>query len=189
MYCPRVTAARSGPRLIIASLFVLLVGAVGAAACGRTDNPGSATTTTITTTSSSEPASSSGPAPSTPLSAPKVSAAQDAAFLTDVTEADPALATYVQTHGNVALRALLTDGSAFCAFLQRDGGIDNAMVDLAVGARSVEGQTHLPTSVTTFNAVEAVALLTLCPSYQKLLPASGQAKIRDLGSALANHSG
>ncbi len=109
--------------------------------------------------------------------------------MTDVTEADPALATYVQTQGNVALRALLTDGSAFCAFLQRDGGVDNAMVDLAVGAKSVEAQTHLPTSVTTFNAVEAVALLTLCPSYQKLLPASGQAKIRNLGDALADHSG
>ncbi len=63
------------------------------------------------------------------------------------------------------------------------------MVDLAVGAKSVEAQTHLPTSVTTFNTVEAVALLTLCPSYQKLLPASSRTKILDLGDALANHSG
>jgi hypothetical protein len=92
-------------------------------------------------------------------------------FLTGVTEADPALATYEQAQGSVALRALLTDGSAFCAFLQRGGGIDNAMIDLAVGARSVEAQTHLPSSVTTFTTVEAVALLTLCPSYQSLLPA------------------
>lgn len=185
MYCRKVTAARSGPRRAIASLFILLVGALGAAACGRTDNPGAA----AATTTSSEPVNSSGPLPSTPLSAPKVTPAQDAAFLTDVTEADPALATYVQSQGNVALRALLTDGSAFCAFLQQGGGIDNAMVDLAVGAKSVEAQTHLPTSVTTFNTVEAVALLTLCPSYQKLLPASSRTKILDLGDALANHSG
>jgi hypothetical protein len=173
----------------MASLFILLVGALGAAGCGRTENPQAAATATTSSSEPAKPANPSGPPPSTPLSAPKVTPAQDAAFLTDVTEADPALNTYVQSQGNVALRALLTDGSAFCAFLQQGGGIDNAMVDLAVGARSVEAQTHLPTSVTTFNTVEAVALLTLCPSYQKLLPASSRAKILDLGDALAHHSG
>lgn len=109
--------------------------------------------------------------------------------MTDVTEADPALATYEQKQGNVALRALLTDGSAFCAFLQRGGGIDNAMVSVVVGARSQEAQTHLPLSVATFNSVDAVALLTLCPSDQKLVPASDRSKIRQLGHTLADRSG
>lgn len=105
--------------------------------------------------------------------------------MTDVVQADPPLAAYVQGEGNVALRALLTDGSAFCAFLQRGGGIDSAMVSLAVGAASVETQTHLPSTVTTFNTVEAVALLTLCPSEQSLVPASNRSRIRALGEALA----
>jgi hypothetical protein len=122
------------------------------------------------------------------LSAPKVSPAEEALYLTDVTEADPSLATYEQQQGNVALRALLTDGSAFCGFLAQGGGIDTALVDLAIGARSVESQTHLPTTVTTFNAIEAVALLTLCPSEQKLLPATDESKIHDLGAALAKGS-
>jgi hypothetical protein len=91
----------------------------------------------------------------------------------------------VQAQGNVALRALLTDGSAFCAFLGRGGGIDNAMASVVIGARSVEPQTHLPSTVTTFNAIDAVALLTLCPSEQKLVPAQDRAKIRQLGNALA----
>ena len=41
------------------------------------------------------------------LSAPKTSFAQDTKFFTDVTEADPALVTYEQKQGNVALQALL----------------------------------------------------------------------------------
>ena len=87
---------------------------------------------------------------------------------------------YEQQQGNVALRALLTDGSAFCAFLRTGGGIDNALVDVAVGARSTESETHLPLSVTTFNTIESVALLTLCPVYQKLLSAPDRSKIRAL---------
>jgi hypothetical protein len=124
-----------------------------------------------------------------PLRAPKTSLAQDQAFFTDVTEADPALVTYEQQRGNVALRALLTDGAAFCALLKRGGGIDRALVDEATGARSTESTTHLPLSVTTFNTIEAVALLTLCPSEQKLLPRSDRNKIRALGRALAARSG
>jgi hypothetical protein len=135
------------------------------------------------TTSSSEPSSSA------PLSAPKTSVAQDGEFLTKVTEADSALATYEQKRGKVALRALLTDGSAFCAFLQRGTGIDNALAAVAIGARGEEARTHLPLSVTTFNSIEAVALLTLCPDDLKLLPASDRSKIRKLGNALAQRPG
>jgi hypothetical protein len=124
-----------------------------------------------------------------PLSAPKTSVVQDAQFLTKVTEADPALATYEQQKGNVALRALLTDGSAFCAFLQRGAGINSALTSLAIGARGGEAKTHLPLSVTTFNTIEAVALLTLCSHDQKLLPPSDRSKIRKLGDALAKGAG
>ena len=65
-------------------------------------------------------------------------------YLSDVTLADPALVTYEQKQGNVALRALLTDGSAFCALLKRGGGIDEALVAEATGVRGTESQTHLP---------------------------------------------
>ena len=126
---------------------------------------------------------------SKPLVAPKTSNAQDAKYFTDVTLADPALASYEQKRGNVALRALLTDGSAFCALIKRGGGIDQALVAEATGARGTESQTHLPLSVTTFNTVEAVALLRLCPTEQKLVPGSVRTKIRNLGNALAKHSG
>ena len=85
----------------------------------------------------------------------------------------------------MALRALLTDGAAFCAFLLRGGGIDRALTSVAMGAKSVESQTHLPMKVVTFNTMEAVALLTLCPSERKLIPASDRVKIRTLGRALA----
>jgi hypothetical protein len=44
-------------------------------------------------------------------------------------------------------------------------------------------------SVTTFNTIESVALLTLCPSEQTLVPASVRARIRNLGDALANRAG
>lgn len=103
-------------------------------------------------------------------------------------EADPALSTYEQQRGDVALRALLTDGSAFCALLQRGGGIDQALVSEAVGVRSQEAQTHLPLSVTTYNTIESVALLTLCPSEQALVPTSDRARIRALGASLAGRS-
>lgn len=177
-------AGRRTPRRTVASASVLLVVTCCFAACSGIDPSGS----TVVPTSSAQP-KSSGSTPSTPLSAPKVSAAQLGQFLTDVTVADPALATYEQKQGYVALRALSTDGSAFCALLRHGGGIDSALVAVAVGARSEESQTHLPLSVTTFNSVEAVALLTLCPSDQKLLPASDRSKIRVLGDALAERSG
>ncbi len=124
---------------------------------------------------------------SSPLRAPKTSAAQDTRFFTDVAEADPALASYQHKQGNVALRALLTDGSAFCALLTREGGLDQALVEEATGVRGTEGQTHLPLSVTTFNTIESVSLLTLCPSEQKLLPHSVRTKIRSLGKSLARN--
>ena len=53
----------------------------------------------------------------------------------------------------------------------------------------MESQTHLPTSVTTFNSIEAMALLILCPSDQRLLTAADRSKIRDLGDALAEQPG
>ncbi len=126
---------------------------------------------------------------SKPLSVPKTTFAQDTKFFTDVTEADPALVAYEQQQGNVALRALLTDGAAFCALLRRGSGIDDALVAEADGARGTESQTHLPLSITTFNTIEAVALLTLCPSEQTLVPASDRSKIRDLGRALGKRAG
>ncbi len=74
--------------------------------------------------------------------------------------------------------ALLTDGSAFCALLRQGGGIDRALVSEAAGVRNTESSTHLPLSVTTFNTIEAVALLTLCPSEQKVIPAADRSRIR-----------
>jgi len=120
----------------------------------------------------------------TPISS-KSSATNDALFLSDVTEIDPVLMTYEKKFGDVALRSLLTDGSAFCAFLDRDRDLDTAMVSVAVGARHVESQSHLPMTVTTFNAVDSVALLTLCPSLESVVPSSDLTKIRELGTALA----
>ena len=133
---------------------------------------------------------SSGPtAPTAPLRAPKTTDAQDTKFLTDVAEADPSLASYEQKQQNVALRALLTDGSAFCALLRHDANLDAALVDEASGARDTESQTHLPLSVTTFNTIESMALLTLCPSEQHLLPVAVRTKIRNLGRTLAPRAG
>jgi len=147
----------------------VLAASVGGA-CGASKVPGSAP---------------EGPTRPVGLSAPKTSPAQDTEYLAEVARADPALATYMQQQGNVALRAVLTDGTAFCAFLQRGRGIDGAMVDVAIGAGSVETQTQLPSTVTTFNTMEAVALLELCPSDQKLVPDSVRTKIQALGEALA----
>ena len=136
---------------------VLLVSlVVGSAACGGTAQAAPVAT-----------------APhSTPLRAPKTTPAEDAGYLTDVAKADTDLATYMQQDGDVALRAMLTDGAAFCAFLRRGGGIDNALVGVAAGAHSVESQTHLPANVHTFNTLESVALIDLCPGEQRLVPAS-----------------
>lgn len=164
------------------------MGALGLSACGGTISASPTTTTTAASggvgPATSTPTAASGTPSTGPLVAPVTSTLQDGQFLSEVTEADPALATYEQKHGNVALRALLTDGSGFCALLHRGGGFDDALVEVAVGARSEESQTQLPLSVTTFNAIEAVALLTLCPSDRSLLPAAARARIDKLGAAL-----
>jgi hypothetical protein len=138
----------------------------------------------LSTTMTSLPVRSTLPSPSTQPSTSDASVVADGNFLTEVTEVDPSLVAYEKKSGNVALRSLLTDGSAFCSFLKRDGDIDDAMVSVVLGARHVEAQTHLPMSVTTFNAVDAVALLSLCPSLQKSVPTSDMAKIRSLGASL-----
>jgi hypothetical protein len=153
-------------------LAVILFGAFGLV--GSFGSVAAATSTSSTTSSR----------PSAPLVAPKTSVAQDRKYLTDVTVADPGLVSYEQKEGNVALRALLTDGSAFCALLKRGREIDEALVDEATGVRSTESQTHLPLKVATFNTIEAVALLTLCPSEQRLVPASVRSKIHSLGKTL-----
>ena len=147
--------------------------------------------TTSSPTAPSAPTSTvpGGPTTTAPLTAPVTSPEQDAQYFTEVAEADPTLAAYEQKQGNVALRALLTDGSAFCAFLARGDGIDKSLVSVAVGARGDEAQTHLPLSVTTFNAVEAVALLALCPSDQRLLPAADRGRVQALGASLTGRSG
>lgn len=169
----------SHPRLIPWLCLVLTV-SVSASACGSAES--------ARTAPSNSPHKPSLPRPSAPLSAPKASVAQESQYLTDVTEVDPALETYVRQQSDVALRTFLTDGSAFCAFLKHGGGIDTAMVSVAIGARSVESKTHLPLTVKTFNAVDAVALLALCPAEQQLVPASDRARIRNLDSALAKHA-
>ena len=122
-------------------------------------------------------------------SSSKTTFTQDTKFFTDVTEADPSLVAYEQKDGNVALQALLTDGSAFCGFVRRGVGIDKALVEEAEGATSTETRTSLPLSVTTFNTIESVALLTLCPSKQKLIPAADRARIRALGKELGKSPG
>ena len=76
----------------------------------------------------------------------------------------------------MALRAMLTDGAAFCAFLRRGGGIDSALTEVASGRSSVESQTHLPVNVRTFNTIESVALIVLCPGEQRLVPSSVRTK-------------
>jgi hypothetical protein len=129
------------------------------------------------------------PAPAASAATPKTTFAQDTKFFTDVTEADPSLVSYEQKDGNVALQALLTAGVAFCGFLHRGGGIDKALVEVAEGATSNETRTSLPLSVTTFNTIESVALLTLCPAKQKLIPAADRAKLRALGKELNKHRG
>jgi hypothetical protein len=174
-----MTARQRSRRLTVGAIALLLV-AAGAGTWMLSRGAHSSTTPKSTTSASvPSPAKSS-----TPLTAPKASVAEEAQFLSEVTEVDPALTTYEKQSGNVALRSLLTDGSAFCAFLDRDRDIDTAMVSVAVGARQVESQTHLPMTVTTFNAVDSVALLTLCPSLQTVVPSSDMAKIRKLGAVI-----
>ena len=175
-------AAGQTSRRLTAAVVLLLAAASAGATGGLVDQPGSAGAATSSHTTSSAP-------PSNSLVAPKTTFVQDAKFFSDVTELDPALATYEQRQGNLALRALLTDGSAFCALLRRGDGIDNALLAEAEGARSTDAQTKLPLSVTTFNTIESVALLTLCPAERKLVPASVRSKLRRLGATLAHRTG
>jgi hypothetical protein len=166
-------------RAIATAALALVAAAVVLTGCGPGSGHGTksaAPTTPVTTVPG-------------PLQAPSATSGQEAQYLTDVSEADPTLATYAQSQGDVGARALLTDGSAFCAFLKRDGDVDGALVSLAVGARSVQSQTHLPLGVTTFNTIEAVALLTLCPAEQNLLPAPDRSRINQLGRALGQAQG
>ena len=156
-----------------ATIIVLVTLVVGSTAMGGTGQASPATTVH----------------PTSPLRAPKTTPVEDAGYLTDVAKADPDLATYAQQDGNVALRAMLTDGAAFCAFLRRGGGIDTALVDVALGAHSVENQTHLPANVHTFNTLESVALIDLCPAEQHLVPASVRAELHRLAATLKSWSG
>jgi hypothetical protein len=124
-----------------------------------------------------------------PLLAPKTSYAEDTQYFQDLAKVDPGLSSYVESTQGVALQALLTDGAAFCAFLKRGGGVDNAMESVVIGARSVESKTHLPTSVATFNAIDAVSLVELCPTEQKLLPSADLAHVESLSRVLSGASG
>jgi hypothetical protein len=119
------------------------------------------------------------------LEAPKTTATQDDAYFRDLATIDQSLTTYVNSEQSVALQALLTDGAAFCAFLNRGGGIDNAMESVVIGANSVETQTRLPRSVATFNAIDSAALIALCPDEQDLTPQTDRQHIRQLEKALA----
>ena len=171
--CRRWFFAGSGVLLVV-------IIAIGAVKWGGSVDPRSAPTSTTTI-----PTPTTSPTTLTPLRAPATTATQDAEYLSEVSEADPALANYERQSGNVALRSLLTDGSAFCAFLNRSDNIDTAMVSVALGARQVQSQTHLPSSVSTFNAIDSVALLTLCPSLESVVPAVDLARIRQLGAELS----
>jgi hypothetical protein len=73
--------------------------------------------------------------------------------------------------------------------LTRAGGLNAALVAEATGARDTEPETHLPLSVTTFNTIESVALLTLCPSEQRLLSVSVRTRIHALGKSPAKRPG
>jgi len=179
-----VSAGTSRPRhrwAVAGSLLLGLIIVVVGVLIGNSDG----TKTPASSPTTVSPSQPNSPTPAKSLTARSASVASDALFLSEVTEVDPGLVTYEKEFGNVALRSLLTDGSAFCAFLDSDRDIDTAMVSVVVGARHVEVQTHLPLSVTTFNAVDSVALLTLCPTLQSKVPTSDLAKIRQLGEELA----
>jgi len=170
------------PRAMVAWVLLGALATVGTA-CASGSSAATATSTPVESIRTTE-----GPTAPT-LAVPKTTPSEDNEYLGDVAKADPALATYVQKEGNVALRAMLTDGTAFCAFLHRGGGIDTALVSVALGAKSVESQTQLPEDVATFNSIEAVALLTLCPSDQALVPASVRTKVQHLGHELDGQQG
>jgi hypothetical protein len=52
----------------------------------------------------------------------------------------------------------------------------------------VESHTHHPSTDTTFNAIDAVALVTLCPDEQALLPAADKTRIRRLEQSFGGSS-
>ena len=183
--CAMATWRQAGRRHVRS---VAVIGVV-ALALGVGVLPASTAAASPTTSATSHSSKSSGSGSSKGLSLPKTSNTQDTNYLTDIAEADPALATYGQKQGNLAFRTLLTDGAAFCALLKRAKSIDEALVAEADGARSTETQTSLPLSVTTFNTIEAVALVTLCPSELKRVPAAARSRIRSLGAHLAKHPG
>jgi hypothetical protein len=147
---------------------VVLLAASGVWAATR-DTP---TTTSSTTTIPSR------------VSDPSPSVLEDGQFLAEVSEVDPTLASYEKTSGNLALASLLNAGTAFCGFLGRDRDLDTAMVSVAVGAQHQETASHLPLSVTTFNTIDSLALLSLCPSLQSMVPSSVRARIHQLGSSI-----
>lgn len=157
----------------------LLIGA--AAGCSSASGTTRAAAAPPTGRAASTP-SPAGPGGS--LQAPKTTPLQDTRYLSDLARTDPSLESYVNANGDVALKALITDGSAFCAFLQRDGTIDDAMTSVAIGANGVESETHLPMSVQTFNAMDAVALIDLCPTEQKLLPPASRQHVQALQKSL-----
>jgi hypothetical protein len=156
--------------------WALLVTSVAlAAGCGTSKaatGPAKSTTTTVV-------------GPSSASTLPPTSLADASTYYLDLAQLDPSLSSYVTQQNDLALRTLLTDGRAFCAILHSGGDIDNAMLSVAAGARSVEATTHLPLSVTTFNAIDSAALVVLCPGDQKLLPPVDQGRIRQLATALA----
>jgi hypothetical protein len=177
-----VPGAKQGPvnrRSTLLCLGAIVVGLV-VAGCSSNSHPGASRP------GSARPAASV-PTTTLParLAAPKSTPTQDDSYFRDLAIVDQSLTTYVNSQQAVALRALLTDGAAFCAFLNRGGGIDSAMESVVIGANSVEAQTHLPRSVATFNAIDSAALIALCPGEQRLLPKTAREHIEQLEQILA----
>ena len=84
---------------------------------------------------------------------------------------------------------MLTDGTAFCAFLRRGGGIDNALTEVAPGRTAWRPRRICPSTCNTFNTIESVALIDLCPGEQRLVPSSVRTKLGRLAAALRSPSG
>jgi hypothetical protein len=160
-----------------------LLGACGSAAA-TSSSPSAGSAPSAGTTPSASSAATAGSSSGGDSSVDNSTSA-DTKYYVDLDTADPALSTYVNQQSQVALRALLADGIDFCDVLYQGGGIDNAMTSVAAGADRVESTTHLPRSVTTFNAIDSAALLALCPSAQHLLPASDQKSLKQLAKAVA----
>ncbi len=177
----RLTFPRAVPALALVVSLAALVGA-----CGTSARPAPRPATRTATPAASSDVATTAPLAGGPLVAPQTTSTQDALYFQDLARVDPSLATYVDREQGVALKALITDGSAFCAFLRRGGGIDNAMESVVIGANGVESQTHLPSSITTWNAIDAVALVVLCPTEQDLLPAVDRTTITQLARSLSS---